>query len=271
MYPSSRIPARFVRAFRICFGCRSAALAFCRKRSLCPLPADKQSVPKRLLSTFHSSSARKKTCCALLAAGLGLGGCHNNEPAEVPAPVTPVDRMIVNTLSAGYWRSEEYFIYTEDGEEKVSWGRTLWGLKRDLNESTYACGIDIFSCTPEGSIHKYDSRYIDGRTSILTVLRGAYSLYFNLDGTSVRLVAHHRPFAENSIYNHADLHLRSIEPDRIEFDMDLNAIIRAEWALFIPLQNTTGVRVVFTSISDEAMAEEYINPDSPEELPLIPL
>lgn len=270
MYPSPRIPGRFDRTFRICFGYWLAADTSCRKFPPCPLPENRLREAKGSLPMFNRLSRKKKVCCALLAACFGLGGCYH-EPAEAPASVTPISQMIVHTLCKGYWRSQECVVYMEKGEEKVNWVSTQRRMKQDTRQPAYACDMDIFRCTPQGSIDCYTSRKDDCGNNRLQVYRGAYSFQFMSDSKTVRLVAHHRPYAENSSYNNAALHLRSLEPDRIEFDVDLNDTTRSKRALFLPAQDAFEVRVIFTAMSDEAIAKNYINPDHPEELPLIPL
>lgn len=205
-----------------------------------------------------------------LLASLLLCAC-NNKPEEVPPTIISPPETLANTIAENYWYTSSYLIHIVDGEEVPS-SVSLMYLKWD--EQGYATpfySISPFYCSPEGKIDKYSLNDSDGPgRERLEVRRGIFNLYINPDQTAIRFIPNDQRFADKCIYCDVELRLHSLQPDRIEFDMPMNAVVKQDWAKYIGMFPTTGVRVVWTLMTDE-QKEEYNNFEPPTETSLDPI
>lgn len=212
----------------------------------------------------------KKLWYLTMLACMGLGACENDSKEVPPAIIQPPE-LSVSTIAGKYWFTDAYFVFIANGEEQVS-PSDIRSIKMGGGESdNFFYTFSPFYCSPEGKIDKYDLdlNYEPDRER-LKAWRGIFNLYVSPDERTLRLIPNDRRFAGKCIYCDVELRVRSVKPERIEFDMPMNDVVRKDWSKYIVLQNTTGLRVVWRLMTDE-QKERYQNFESPIEMPLEPI
>ncbi|MEG2023186.1 MAG: hypothetical protein RRZ83_03615 [Alistipes sp.] len=164
---------------------------------------------------------------------------------------------VVATLQDNYWQERSYFVRTVNGVEKVD-EKSLMLLKYGAETDSRGVmnSLNRFAVDKNGAINQFI--YLeDGRT--WGVYRGAFELIYNSNNSWIfYLSTQNVDYQTHNYCASTDIKARSVAADCVELDVVINDSTRKTWAEFITSE-TTGIRTVWTKITDQKTIEELKN------------
>ncbi|MEG2612953.1 MAG: hypothetical protein RR971_05625, partial [Alistipes sp.] len=164
---------------------------------------------------------------------------------------------VVATLQDNYWQERSYFVRTVNGVEKVD-EKSLMLLKYGAETDSRGVmnSLNRFAVDKNGAINQFI--YLeDGRT--WGVYRGAFELIYNSNNSWIlNLSTQNVDYQTHNYCASTDIKARSVAADCVELDVVINDSTRKTWAEFITSE-TTGIRTVWTKITDQKTIEELKN------------